>query len=482
MSRSVLVFGLVVALVFGVMVTAEVHIPAFVIAVLGVLGVIGLFAAGFARPEAPLYVLAAYLPFSKAMPGAFGGAAYALNLTNLLFIAVVVASAFDCIARRRPVFEFHRLHVAVVALAGWGCASYLLKALSPSAPPGYAEDMLSDLKRWLDPFLVYFLFFQGVRRGEVWRNVVGIIMVVVMVVAGLAAYEYIDVAGSSLDKSRVGGVVGQPNYLGAFFVYYMFLFAGHWIQRKRQPSAWLLLLPFLLCFRGIMVTFSRGAYIAFAQGVLGLAYFKRRVLALVAMAALGFAAFNPSLLPAGIRYRLDTTFQGGSDPLEDYESARVEDLDASSAARLLVWQGGIEMVKANPILGVGFGLFPSVITSYVSAKELKDVRDAHNAYLITAAELGVPALLLLLVNFGLLFWLANRVYRRHPDPFVHATALGYLGGLSGLLVANMFGSRLNTTEVAGYVWVLAALMARADVDLTKERSSRKPESPTAARS
>jgi O-antigen ligase len=223
-----------------------------------------------------------------------------------------------------------------------------------------------------------------------------------------------------------------------------------------------------------MVTFSRGAYLAFAQGVLGLAYYKKRVLALVATAGLVFVALNPWLLPAGIRYRLDTTFESKSSSIDDIENARVEDLDASSAIRLLVWQGGLQMVRDSPVFGVGFGQFPYVITNYVSAQQLGDVRDAHNAYLITAAELGVPALLLLLVNFGLLFWLANRIYKRHPDPFVHATALGYLGGLSALLVANLFGSRLNTTEVAGYVWLLAGLMARADVGLSKDRSDGDP--------
>jgi O-antigen ligase len=473
-SRWVLALGFFLALVLGAILKAEVHIPSFVIAACGAVGVLGLFLTGFVRPEVPLYVLAAYLPFSKALPGAFGRAATALNLTNLLFLAVIVASVFDCMARRRPLLEFHRLHVTVAMLAAWGCLSYVLTALAPTAPSDYAQDFMGDLKRWLDPFVVYLLFFQGVRRGAVWRNVVGIVMVVVVVVAGLAVYDYIGIADSSLDKSRVGGVVGQPNYLGAFFVYYMFLFAGHWIQRKSQPSAWLLLLPFLLCFRGIMVTFSRGAYLAFAQGVLGLAYYKKRVLALVATGALVFVALNPWLLPAGIRYRLDTTFESKSSSIDDIENARVEDLDASSAIRLLVWQGGLQMVRDSPVFGVGFGQFPYVITNYVSAQQLGDVRDAHNAYLITAAELGVPALLLLLLNFGLLFWLANRIYKRHPDPFVHATALGYLGGLSALLVANLFGSRLNTTEVAGYVWLLAGLMARADVGLSKDRSDGDP--------
>jgi O-antigen ligase len=470
MSRSVLFFGLAAALVLGLVLEANIEIPGVVIAIFGALGVLALLLGGLFRPELPLYVLAAYLPFSKALPGDFGRAATALNFTNLLFVAVIVAAAFDCVARRRPLLEFHGLHVTVALLAAWGCLSFLLTALGPAAPTGYADDRLSDLKRWLDPFVVYFLFFQGVRRDDIWKNVVGIVMVVVVVVAGLAVYDYIDVADSGLEKSRVGGVVGQPNYLGAFFVYYMFLFAGHWIENRRRPRAWLLLLPFALCFRGIMVTFSRGAYLAFAQGLLGLAYFKRRTLALVATAALALVAINPWLLPAGIRYRLDATFESQSEPLGEYSSVTVEELDSSSAGRLVIWQGGLEMVKANPFLGVGFGLFPDTIGSY-TATELNKVRDAHNAYLITAGELGLPGFVLLLANFGLLFWVASAVYRRHPDSFFHATALGFLGGLSALLMANMFGSRLNTTEVASYIWVLAALMARADVDLRRKPSA-----------
>jgi O-antigen ligase len=243
----------------------------------------------------------------------------------------------------------------------------------------------------------------------------------------------------------------------------MFLYAGHWLENIGRRRAWLLLLPFVLCFRGIMVTFSRGAYLAFALGVLGLAFFKRRSLVLAAVAGLALAVLNPWLLPAGIRYRLETTFETRSEPLGEYGSAPLEeDLDQSSASRLVIWRGALDMIETNPLAGVGFGRFPALITSYANVRRSVD---AHNAYLITAAELGLPGLFLLLVNFAVLFWVARRVYRRHPDRFVHATALGFLGGLSGLLMANMFGSRLNTTEVAGYVWILAALMARADVEL-----------------
>jgi putative inorganic carbon (hco3(-)) transporter len=477
MSRSVLLCGLAAAIVLGIVLETHAHIPPLVIAMIGVVGVVSLLLGGLLRPEIPLYVLAAYLPFSKQLPGDFGGAATALNLTNLLFFSVIVASAFDCVTRRRPMMEFYPLHIMVVLMAAWGCLSFIITALSPDSPPEYALDHVNNLKRWLDPFLVYFLFFQGVRRVDVWRNVVGIVMVVVAVVAGLAVYDYIGIAGSSLDKSRVAGVVGQPNYLGAFFVYYMFLYAGHWIENRRRPRAWLLLLPFALCFRGIMVTFSRGAYLAFALGVLGLAFFKKRILAVVAVAALALVALNPWMLPAGIRYRLDMTTGHRSEPLDEYNSVSVDDLDASSAGRLVIWQGGLEMVKAHPFLGVGFGRFPELITSYVTV-DLKTVRDAHNTYMITVAELGLPGLALLLTTLASLFWVGNSVLRCHPDPFVHATALGFLGGLSGLLLANMFGSRLNTTEVASYLWILAALLARADLEFGRQLAGRRASAPS----
>jgi O-antigen ligase len=472
-SPRVLFFALGLALLLGLVLKADIQIPSIVLAGVGALGVLALLLWGLARPDIPLYVLAAYLPFSRLLPGGFGGAMTALNLTNLLFVTVLIAWLFDSVSRGRPFFEFHALHIPVALLAACGCLSYLLMALGPDAPLGYASHQLDELKRWLDPFLVYFLFFHGVRRGGVWRNVVGILMVVVVVVAALAVYDYMDVAGASLDRSRVGGVIGQPNYLGAFFVYYMFLFTGHWLENLRRRGAWLFLVPFALCFRGIMVTFSRGAYLAFAQGLLGLAFFKKRPLALAAAAALALVAFNPWLLPDGIRYRLDTTFETRSEPLGEYGGVALEeDLDASSAGRLVIWRGALEMIKAHPFLGVGFGRFVDTIVDYA---ELDRPRDAHNAYLITAAELGLPGLLLLLVNLTLLFWIANKVYRRHPDRFVHATALGFLGGLSALLMANMFGSRLNSTEVASYVWILAALMARAEVELRRRDPDHSPQ-------
>jgi O-antigen ligase len=463
-NLRVLLFALVAALALGLLLRSGAEIPGVVLAGVGGLGLLGVMLWSLFRPEIALYVLAAYLPFSKLLPGDFGGFMTAFNLTNLLFLVVIVTWLFSSLARGRPPFEFHPLHLPVALYAAWGLFTFLWHALGPDTPPGYGSERLNEMKRWLDPFLVYYLFFHGVRHGVVWRSTVTVLMTVVAVVAGLAVLDYVDVSqDASLESARIGGVMGQPNFLGAFLVYYMFLFAGHWLQSIRRPRAWLLLFPFLLCVRGVMVTFSRGTYLALAQGLLGLAFFKKRILALAAVVMLMLVVLNPWLLPSGIRYRFDTTFQSRSEPLGEYGRAPLEeDLDKSSATRLVIWRGAVEMIKAHPILGVGLGRFGELITNYA---RLDHARDAHNAYLITAAEMGLPALSLFLATLAYLVWVANRVYRRHPERFVRATALGLLGGLSGLAMANMFGSRINAPEVASYIWILAALIARADLEL-----------------
>jgi O-antigen ligase len=475
LNLRVLALALAAAVVLGLVLRTDVEIPSLVLAAVGGLGLVALAFWSLFRPETALYVLAAYLPFSKLLPGDFGGVMTALNLTNLLFLLVFATWLFSSLSRGHPLLEFHPLHIPVLLYATWGCFAYLWHALGPEGLPGFGLGRLELLKRWLDPFVVYFLLFHGVRRGDVWRNVVTVLMTVVAVVAALAVWEYMDVGeGASLEAARVDGVMGQPNFLGAFLVYYMFLFVSHWLDNLRRLRAWLLLIPFLLCVRGIMATFSRGAYLAVAQGLLGLTFFKKWILAVAAVAVLILAVLNPWLLPPGVRYRFDKTVESRSEPLGEYGGVSLEeDLDKSSSDRILIWKGGLLMVREHPVMGVGLGRFGALIRNYAP---LDRARDAHNAYLITAAEMGIPALLLFLAILAYLFWVSNRVYRRHPEPFVKATALGFLGGLSGLLMANMFGSRANAIEVTGFAWILAALIARADLELKSQRrrSSRSP--------
>lgn len=452
-----------VMLALGYIIVSETTINPIILVGGGVIGFMFLFFTGMRNPQWPLYALTVYLPFSKILAGDFGGLMTALNMTNIL-IVIILWSWFTNSAAGRAKFEPNILHLPVFLYAAWAVISFS-KALG-TADYWYFSYAFNMMKRWLDPILIYFLIFHLVREKQRWKNISVIIMIGVTIAALMAINEYRGNAGSSFDKARVGGIARQPNILGAFFVYYMFTFAAFWIENIKKPRYWAMLIPFMLCFRGIMVTFSRGAYLAFAQAALGLAFFKSKKLFFATIGVCGLLFMFPQVLPEGIQYRMSSTFKDKDTTITGvYGSAHLEEeLDTSAGHRLIVWGGAWRMIQDYPMNGVGLGLFPFHIRNYA---ELDKWIDAHNMYLVTAAELGIPALIFFLIAVVILFRMSHVVYKNHPDPFIKAVALGYLAGLSGMLMANMFGSRLNSNEVAGYFWVMAALIARAHV-WTKE--------------
>jgi O-antigen ligase len=470
-SKSLL-FGLLCLLLFlGYVMHTETQLPGPLIALGGITGLMALFLVGLRRLDLPLFIMVIYLPFSKQLAGDFGGAIAAVNLTNLLFVALLISAFANRATEGHLHFEPHILHLPVGLLVAWATVSFIYWSFLSENQ--YFVRFLPDFKRWLDPILLYFLFFHLVKDVRRWKAVVVLIMIGVALVAGLAVHDYMGVReGTSLDKSRIGGIAGQPNILGAFFVYYMFLYVGFWLERLGRGRAWLLLAPFVLCFRGIMVTFSRGAYLAFAQGVLGLTYFKNKALFFLAVGALAFVMCNLWVLPEGIRFRIESTFKSKTELTSVYGMSHLEEeVDRSAALRIEIWKATIEMIKEHPWTGISFGRFKNQLHRFI---DLGRQMDAHNAYLILAAEQGLPALALFVLTLLVLYRVTVVVYRRHPDPFIRATALGFLGGLSGLFMANMWGSRVNTTETSGYLWIMAALMARAYLWVLQEQASRPP--------
>jgi O-antigen ligase len=207
-----------------------------------------------------------------------------------------------------------------------------------------------------------------------------------------------------------------------------------------------------------MVTFSRGGYLAFGLGLYAILFFGKKSL-FVLLLLLTMAAFMfPVLLPGGIRYRMGQTFTNQSSYAEMQAVPYSEgSLESSANTRVEVWKGALKMIQAYPFFGIGYGLFQPMIRYYWSGE--KPI-DAHNTYLIIAAEMGIPALLLFLWIVLVAMLQTYLLYKNTSDEFTKAVALGFLGGLFGMLMSNMFGSRLDSQEVSGYFWILAALVFR----------------------
>ncbi len=449
----------VMALTFSYIITKEVVVPSWIIITAALIGGIILFSIGINHPHVVTYVLVAYLPFSKVLVGGFGSLAMALNLTNLLMLFIFVAWMTGKFSGDEPLWLSTPLNLPVTLFIVLGCLSVVRGTYYGT---GYAWFAVIEFKRWITPILMFFLVLNTVKDRATIKNLIVIMIVVCTIVGLMAIYDYMEVGEASLESSRIGGIAEHSNSLAAFFNYYMFLPFGFFLLNKSKWKYWLLLIPFLIQFRGVMVTFSRGGYIAFAFGLYAITFIRSKAMFIFLLAVTLFSLFNPILLPSGIRYRMSQTF---TKPVSYTEAVSQEEyveesLDGSTRSRLEIWKGAFRMIEEQPLLGIGYGLFFPLIRYYWSGGYSID---AHNTYLIIAAEMGIPTLIIFLLIIFLVIANTYSLYKTTNDHFAKCVALGFLGGLFGLLMSNMFGSRLDSQEVSSYFWILAAIVMRLKI-------------------
>lgn len=464
--RNTILFAGAMACLFALLVTKEVHVPKVLLYGSMLIGGGVIFFRGMSNPELFTFMLVAYFPYSKLLVGGFGGLAVALNLTNLLMIAIVLAWTSGRYTEGESKWLGTPLNLPIILFILLGLLGIIRSTYYVSGRLSYA---ITDFKRWFTPLFTYFLVLNTVKQKRSIQIIV-VIMIIVTTLVGLSSiYDYMTGGGGSMESSRVGGIAEQPNMLAAFFCYYMFLPLAFFYMNMGNWRAWFLLISLLIQFRGIMVTFSRGGYIAFAAGLAGITLIRSRAMFFGFIVICGMAFVFPQILPAGIRFRMGQTFEKPSNSADYSDSTNMseENLESSSKNRIEIWKGAIEMIKDHPMFGVGYGLFRQRIKDYWSGGfEI----DAHNTYLIIASELGIPALIVFLWTILVTLWQSVMLYVRTHDPFSKAVALGFTGGIFGLIVSNLFGSRLNSQEVSSYFYILSALVMRLRIIDDREKA------------
>jgi len=454
-KKTSFILGFFIVCIFALIVQMDLSLPKWVLIPGALIGALLLLGASFKSPLPAFYVMTCYIPFSKILVGDFGSGTLAFNLTNLLMILVLLGMMARKADKDIPMFSGNHLNIPILLF----CMISLLSFVRASFFYGGDYDVagfIIQLKRWLTPILLFFLAYNSLEGKESVKNSIKIVMLVVFLAGLMATWDYMNLSpGTSFEKARIGGITKKSNQLAAFFVYYMFLYWGFFLMRLKSFSSWWLVAPILATFRGLQVTFSRGGYLAFAFAVYVITFIRSKFLFFMLCVITVLLILNPILLPSGVRYRMGMTLQDSGDI---YDSSDFEgSLEASSQNRIEVWRAGFEMIKDEPLFGFGYGSFPTIIGSYNS-----NVRgfDAHNSYIILAAEMGIPSLVIFLLIIAVFWFETMWVYRRSKDAFFKATALGMLGGIAGLLIVNIFGSRLNSLEVSGYFWILAGIILR----------------------
>ena len=129
--------------------------------------------------------------------------------------------------------------------------------------------------------------------------------------------------------------------------------------------------------------------------------------------------------------------------------------------RLEAWKIIIEIVKVNPILGLGFGNY-YWITPLFPILGWEVSFNSHNQYVDILAQTGILGLTCFLWFFWEIGRLGWRMRNRVPAGFPRAYAYGALGGLAGTLVAAalvdwvlpfVYNLGLNGFRASVIVWI-----------------------------
>jgi O-antigen ligase len=110
----------------------------------------------------------------------------------------------------------------------------------------------------------------------------------------------------------------------------------------------------------------------------------------------------------------------------------------SYSTRLDAWKIVFDIIKVNPVLGLG----PANYYWYTSLYSIRGYFvefNSHNQYLDLLAQTGILGLLFFLWFFWVVGRLGNRLRHRVPAGFAQAYVYGALGGLAGMLVSGMLG-------------------------------------------
>ena len=111
-----------------------------------------------------------------------------------------------------------------------------------------------------------------------------------------------------------------------------------------------------------------------------------------------------------------------------------EEYSLGGQSRISMWRDALPLINHHPWLGTGLGTFPIAYTSSQTAFLTQFVNHAHNDYLEIAADLGIPAALILFVSILFILGRAIRSFLFGERDFERVVALGCVGSIAAILL------------------------------------------------
>ncbi|MEJ6951185.1 O-antigen ligase family protein [Natronospora cellulosivora (SeqCode)] len=238
----------------------------------------------------------------------------------------------------------------------------------------------------------------------------------------------------------------SPNQLGTLVTFIFFFFISFSMHKEQNLP--LNILYFFLSLASIIILYatnSRGAVLGFIVSLLlwfGMLVYKnienKKILSSM------FVLFL--VLTTSFFYFLPDNLLEKFTLLQDIESS------GSLNTRVIMWESSWEMIKSNPVLGVGVGNYRLNFQNYLDeighSQRATRHRHPHNLFLYIAAEQGVFSLLVFLFMYYKAYLLAFENFAKYKV-MTKKSILGLI--LAAQLTSLFIHSFVDSTARFGYV-------------------------------
>jgi O-antigen ligase len=170
----------------------------------------------------------------------------------------------------------------------------------------------------------------------------------------------------------------------------------------------------------------------------------------IAGGALGALAVVVFLSPGTMLHKRITL---ADDELQLWRSGAPPDLQSSIGQRLEILRNTIEVIRDNPLLGVGTGGFGKAYADLANRTGDTLTKNPHNEFLMIIAQFGVAGLVVLVCVFATQWWAAARLPLRFDQTAARALVIT-------MVVASILSSTLiDHAEGIFFVYMSALLFA-----------------------
>ncbi len=207
---------------------------------------------------------------------------------------------------------------------------------------------------------------------------------------------------------------------------------------KNKKDVLIFSVSFILAIGGLLFTFTRGSWIAAFSGILISAFLtnKRAMIAFVIAAAVaGFLMKDTSFMQ-----RLKSSFNTNK--------------GTSAGERVLMWKSGINIIKDNPITGIGTGNLGKVYEKYRNPESFeKEQGHLHNNIIQLGVINGIPGIVLYLALFGILLFSAAGKFASYSGAG-KAAAAASVSVIAAFFINGFFEYNLFSSQVALLFWFI----------------------------